>query len=60
MERRTPDTVAQMLACPLTRRQVLKGLLAAGAIAAVPGSLLKNVASAAEAVEKEIVFGGNI
>jgi len=58
MERRTPDTVAQMLACPLTRRQVLKGLLAAGAIAAVPGSLLNSMAAAAEATEKEIVYGG--
>jgi anaerobic selenocysteine-containing dehydrogenase len=47
------DKVEQALACPLTRRRFLKGMMAAGAVAAAPGGLLMPLGS-----EAGIVYEG--
>jgi len=48
------DKVEKALSCPLNRRKFLKGLLAAGVLAGVPGGLLRAVAS-----EAGIVYEGD-
>lgn len=58
MEKWSQEMVERALKCPFTRRQFLKGLIAAGAVAAVPGGLMKSVASASEISYDEIVYEG--
>ena len=40
LNHRATNQIEQVLACPLTRRNFLRGLLATGALAAMPGGLL--------------------
>ena len=53
MRKWSEDLVERALECPLTRRQFLRGLLAAGAAVSVPGSLMNFNASAAEILYEE-------
>ena len=60
MEKWTDELVAKALTCPVTRRQFLKGLLAAGTVAALPGSLLQSMAADPTRIaNEEIVYQGN-
>jgi anaerobic selenocysteine-containing dehydrogenase len=52
------ETVKKALNCPVTRRQVLKGLMAAGVLAAMPGGLLKAATSSGEIDYSEIFYEG--
>ncbi len=40
MERRAKEIMEKTIGCPMTRRKFLQGVLAAGALAAVPGGIL--------------------
>jgi anaerobic selenocysteine-containing dehydrogenase len=50
--------VEKALACPFTRRSFLKGLLAIGALAALPGGMLRATNSIAEEIFGPAVFAG--
>ncbi|MCG3207566.1 MAG: Dimethyl sulfoxide reductase DmsA [Anaerolineae bacterium] len=54
----TSNQVEQALACPFTRRNFLKALLAAGALAALPGGMLVPRSSIAEEIFGPTVFQG--
>jgi anaerobic selenocysteine-containing dehydrogenase len=58
MEKWSRKRVEQAFACPLTRRQFLRGLMAAGALAALPGGLMKAEASPFDIANDEIFFEG--
>jgi anaerobic selenocysteine-containing dehydrogenase len=52
------NEVEQALSCPFTRRSFLKALLAAGALAALPGGMLIPTSSIAEEIFGPTVFQG--
>jgi len=58
MPERNYDMVKKALNCPVTRRQVLKSLVAAGVLVAVPGGLMRAATSSDKINYDEIFYEG--
>ena len=58
MQERNYDIVEKALNCPVTRRQVLKSLVAAGVLVAVPGGFMRAATSTDKINYDEIFYEG--
>jgi hypothetical protein len=58
MPERNYEIVEKALNCPVTRRQVLKSLVAAGVLVAVPGGFMKAATSSEKINYDEIIYDG--